>query len=182
MTEWLYTLRGRLTSSDSPGFHEYRLFSGFAHISEVVTLDSMLCRDLIDELQAEDWQHNVHEDYRTHLFRCAEYLMERQPLDPSLHQVIAARESPAKSDQVPNGFVRCGHDIVDSYVGNSTLTNCGPIPEAFSPSEVNGFGLLDDRERAFAVRDAMRSLQPDDPHLGRCEVWLLARRLPEQKG
>ncbi len=67
---------------------------------------------------------------------------------------------------------------MDSYLGNSTLINCGPIAEAFRPSEVNQFGLIDDREKAFAIRDTMRKLQPDDPHLGSCEVWLLARRVP----
>jgi O-antigen/teichoic acid export membrane protein len=28
------------------------------------------------------------------------------------------------------------------------------------------------------IRDTMRNLQPDDSHLGSCEVWLVARRLP----
>jgi hypothetical protein len=178
MYDWLYTLRERLTSNDQLRFVGYREFSGFTHISELVTLDSMMCPNAIDELRPEDWEHNVHEDFRTELFRDAYYLLNRQPLDPSIHQLIAALECPAPSIELPDGFVRCGHDIMDSYFGNSTLTNCGPIPEAFNPSEVNEFGLIDDRQRAFAIRDTMRHLQPDDPHLGACEVWLLARRLP----
>jgi hypothetical protein len=137
-----------------------------------------MCPDLIDELRTEDWDHNVQEDFRTELFRDANYLLSRQPLDASKHQLIAALECPPAGLVIPNGFTVCGFDIMDSYFDNSTLTNCGPLPEAFTPTEVNNLGLIDDRDRAFAIRDSMRTLQPDDPHLGDCEVWLLARRLP----
>ncbi|GAB5407127.1 MAG: hypothetical protein Aurels2KO_53580 [Aureliella sp.] len=179
MTEWLYTLRERFTANLQRRFDDYRTFSGFHHITELVTLDSMMCPDLVAEMRAEDWKHNVQEDFRTGLFRDADYLLRRQPLDASKHQLIAALESPPKHAPVPNGFAVCGHDIVDSYFGNSTLTNCGPIPEAFEPNEINELGLIDDRDRAFAIRDTLRKLQPEDPHLGACEVWSLARRLPD---
>jgi len=178
MPEWLYTIRERLTSTPKQRFDSYRAFSGFSHITELVTLDSMMCPDLVDELRNEDWEHNVQKDFRTELFRDADYLLSRQPLDASKHQLFAALECPPAEVVVPRGFTICGHDIMDSYFGNSTLTNCGPIPEAFKPTEVNELGLIDDRDRAFAIRDTMRKLQPDDPHLGACEVWLLARRLP----
>lgn len=178
MPEWLYTLRERLTVNSQQRFDDYRTFSGFHHITELVTLDSMMCPDLIDELRTEDWEHNVQEDFRTELFRDADYLLSRQPTDGSKHQLIAALECPLLQFAIPPGFDMCGYDIMDSYFGSSTLTNCGPIPEAFNASEVNTLGLIDDRDRAFELRDTMRKLQPDDPHLGDCEVWLLARRIP----
>jgi hypothetical protein len=43
---------------------------------------------------------------------------------------------------------------------------------------VNRWGLLDDCQHAYAIRDRMRHLQPDDPHLQACEVWHIARKLP----
>jgi len=178
MPNWLYTIRERLTSTPKQRFDRFREFSGFSHIAELVTLDSMMCPDLVDELRNKDWEYNVQEDFRTSLFRDADYLLSRQSLDASKHQLIAALECPPVQFVVPVGFTICGHDIMDSYFGNSTLTNCGPIPEAFKPTEVNELGLIDDRDRAFAIRDTMRRLQPDDPHLGACEVWLLARRFP----
>ena len=179
MPDWLFTLRERFTSEMKERFDGYRSFSGFGHITELVTLDSVMCPDVITELRTEDWDHNVHEDFRTELFRDADYLLTRQKLDASMHQLIAALESPSATDAVPFGFTLCGHDIMDSHFGISTLTNCGPIPQAFIPSDVNDFGLIDDREKAFAIRDTMRRLQPDDAHLGACDVWLLARRLPD---
>lgn len=182
MNQWLFTIRERCTTTSHPRFDDYRVFSGFHHISELVSLDSMMCPDLIDELRADDWEHNVHEDFRTQLFRHANYLLSRQELDPSKHQLMAVLESPPEEFAIPSGFAICGHDIMDSDFRHSTLTNCGPIPEAFLPADVNEFGLIDDRDQAFAIRDKMRSLQPDDPHLGECEVWLLARfQLPNPR-
>ncbi len=177
MTDWIYTLRERFTPTSSDGWCSYLSFSGFAHINELVTLDSMMCPNLVTELLDEDWNHNIHEDFRINLFRDLDYLMDRQPLDPIRHQVLAALERPDGSEEVPVGFTRCGFDIMDSYVGNSTLTNCGPSP-TFHPSTVNHWGLLDDSKRACRIRDNMRKLKPDDAHLGNCEVWLVARKLP----
>ncbi|EMB16311.1 hypothetical protein RE6C_02955 [Rhodopirellula europaea 6C] len=156
----------------------YRRFSGFDDITELVTLDSMMCPDVITDLCDDDWQHNIHEDFRTGLFRDADYLLHRQPLDPSLHQLIATCERPDGSESIPHGFAFCGYDIMDSYFGNSTLTNCGPIPEAFTPRDVNRYGLVEKLDAALKIRDTMRRLQPDDPHLGECDVWLLAQHLP----
>lgn len=178
MSEWLYTVRERFTPSSSEHWQGYPAFSGFENVNEVVTLDSILCPDVVSDLVDEDWNHNVLEDFRITLFRNPEYLMARQPLDPTRHQLLAILERPQISDDVPPGLIRCGFDIVDSYVENSTLTNCGPIPEAFDPSIVNELGLISDLATAVEVRDRMRKLQPDDPHLGACEVWLIARRLP----
>jgi len=178
MSEWLYTIRERFTSNPIQRFDDYRGFSGFHHIRELVTLDSMMCPDVVDELRTEDWDYNVQEDFRTELFYDADYLLARQPLDASKHQLIAVLECPPAHCDVPHGFTICGHDIMDSYFGNSTLTNCGPIPQAFKPTDVNDFGLIDDRDQAIAIRDKMKVLQPDDDHLGACEVWLLARRFP----
>lgn len=67
---------------------------------------------------------------------------------------------------------------MDSYFSNSTLTNCGPIPEAFTPRDVNRYGLISNLPIALKIRDAMRILQPGDAHLGECDVWLVGRQIP----
>lgn len=179
MITWLYTIRSRFTADTQPGFQKYQEFSWFWDITELVTLDSIMCRQLIDDLVEEDWEHNVHKDFRLYLFRDLDYLLSRKKLDRSRHQIFAICERPDGTEAIPDGFERCGHDIVDSYIGNSTLTNCGPIPLAFKPTDVNTYGLIDDRELAYGIRDKMRNLKPNDPHLGACEVWLVARRLPD---
>lgn len=178
MHDWLYTLRERFVPEFGDRWENYLAFSGFEHIGELVTLDSIMCPNIVADLTDADWDYNVHEDNRTEFFRDPEYLMGRQPLDRSRHQLLAILEHPDDSDIAPSGFTRCGFDIMDSHFGNSTLTNCGPIPEAFAPSSVNEFGLLSDYKTAISVRDKMRQLRPDEPHLGNCEVWSIARRLP----
>ena len=178
MSRWLFTIRERFTPSMVDRWNGYCGFSGFGDITELVTLDSIMCPDVITELCDDDWQYNVHEDFRTELFRDADYLLKRQPLDPTMHQLIGACEHPDGSESMPDGFTFCGYDIMDSYFGNSTLTNCGPIPEAFTPRDVNRYGLVEKLDAALTIRDTMRRLQPDDPHLGKCDVWLLSKRLP----
>ncbi len=177
MTSWLFTLRKRFTLSESSRWDGYRRFSGFCDIAELVTLDGMMCPDIVRPLRDADWQHNVHEDFRTTLFYNAEYLINRQPIDSSSNQLLAVYECPDGSEVIPEGFTVCGYDIMDSEFGNSTLTNCGPIPATFAPQDVNRYGLVSDLSDALIIRDAMHKLQPDDPHLGDCKVWLVARRI-----
>ncbi len=179
MTRWLFTVRERLTPDMTVRWDSYCNFSGFHNIAELVTLDSIMCPDVIGELRDNDWQHNVHENCRTELFRDPDYLLTRQQLDPRLHQLLAVHEHPDGAESIPGGFTFCGYDIMDFYFGNSTLTNCGPIPEAFTPREVNRYGLISNLQDALKIRDTMRKLQPDDPHLGKCDVWVVAQRIPE---
>lgn len=178
MHDWLYTIRERFTPELSESWRDYLAFSGFQNIVEVVTLDTILCPDVVTELREADWDHNVLADSLIDFFRDLDYLLNRQPLDPSLHQILAVVQQPNGSELLPPGFMPCGFDIMDAEMGDSTLTNCGPIPEAFDSQMVNEYGLLADRDTAYKVRDTLRRLQPDDPHLGACEVWQVARMFP----
>jgi hypothetical protein len=141
-------------------------------------LDSALCPDVVTDLIEEDWNHTVHEDFRIKLFREPDYLLGRQPFDASRHQLLGVVEDPKGNEVIPLGFTHCGFDLMDACFGNSALTNCGRQPEAFAPSIVNEFGLVADLKTAIKIRDKLRRLQPDDPHLGDCNVWLIARASP----
>src|SRR5436190_23203134 len=52
-------------------------WSGLTQLREVITLDGILCPSVFQELTAEDWQHNVHADYQTHLFHDLDYVLRR---------------------------------------------------------------------------------------------------------
>jgi hypothetical protein len=164
-------------AATADGWDSYVAFSAFDHIAELVTLDYMLCCSIVEEVLDDDWNLNVQADIRLGLFRDPEYPLTRHPIDRERRQLIAALENPGPTDAVPNGFMFCGYDVMDSEVGISTLTNCGPIPEAFKPPDVNCFGLVDKVCDARRIRDRMRELQPEDSHLGDCEVWAIARRI-----
>ena len=148
MVKWVFTARQRFIPSQIETWPSYIKFSGFTHITEVVTLDSILCPDLIENLVNEDWLHNIQEDYRITWFTNPTYLRQRVDWRIGQDQLLAILEHPTEIHEVSNEFEFCGFDIVDDEDGNSVLTNCGPFPGIFNPSDVNRFGLLPDLEHA----------------------------------
>ena len=178
MTNWLFTARQRFAPCQTNNWHSYIQFSGFTHVTEVITLDSILCPDLIDTLIDEDWSHNVQANYRITWFTKLDYLRQRISWRPGKDQLLAILEHPTHIYDVPPAFAFCGFDILDGDDGNSVLTNCGQFLErdaGFTPSDVNQFGLLSDLEHANTVAAKLRSSFPDDPHCRNCRVWQIAR-------
>lgn len=175
MHDWLYTIRKRFTVASSDRWTTYIKFSGLEHVHEIVSLDCSLCPEIVTDLTEEDWKHNVHEAYRITLFRDSDYLKSRQPLDPSQNQILSIIESPRGDETAPAGFFMCGFDIMDSDFHYSAITNCGQMPDIFDASIVNETGLISTVDVANEIRDRMRRAMPDDPHLGKCEVWSIAR-------
>ena len=178
MDSWIFTARQRFTPSQTQKWHSYIQFSGFTHVTEVVTLDSILCSDLIDALTDEDWSHNIQADYRITWFTNLDYLRQRISWQTGQHQILAILEQPTHIHKVPPPFECCGFDILDDHDGNSVLTNCGQFLEqdaGFTPSDVNQFGLLSDLEHANVVAEKLRSSFPDEPHCRHCCVWQIAR-------
>lgn len=58
-------------------WNRYIAWSGLSQLSEVVSLDAVLCPTVPEELIAADWEYNVHADYKTSYFRALEYLRDR---------------------------------------------------------------------------------------------------------
>ena len=177
MTAWLFTARQRFTPSQTEDWHSYTKFSGFTHITEVVTLDYILCPDLIDDLIDEDWSYNVQADYRVTWFTNLAYLQQRIKWRTGQDQLLAILETPTHIHKVPVEFKFCGFDILDDEDGNSLLTNCGQFPSVFSPSSVNTFGLLSELGQANTIAAKLRADFPDDPHCSNCRVWQIARHI-----
>ncbi|ESA34554.1 hypothetical protein N836_16805 [Leptolyngbya sp. Heron Island J] len=175
MNTWLFTARQRFTLSQTNDWDDYMSFSGFIHITELVTLDYILCPDLIEDLIDEDWSHNVRADYRITWFTDLAYLRQRVNWRTGQDQLLAILEQPQHIHEVPPAFEFCGFDIVDDEDGNSVLTNCGRFPEIFIPSEVNQFGLLSNLDHANVIAAQLRSSFPDEPHCRNCRVWQIAR-------
>ncbi|NEQ49013.1 MAG: hypothetical protein F6K11_02610 [Leptolyngbya sp. SIO3F4] len=175
MANWLFTARQRFTPHQNKGWDDYIRFSGFTHITEVVTLDNILCPDLIDSLIEEDWSYNVQADYRLTWFTSLTYLRQRINWCIEKGQLLAMLEQPACTHAVPPTFEFCGFDILDDCDGNSVLTNCGRFSEIFNPSEVNTFGLLSDLNQANTIAAKIRTQFPDESHCRNCRVWQIAR-------
>jgi hypothetical protein len=131
---------------------------------------------MVGEIREEDWAYNVHENFKTSFFHEPDYLFGRDGFDKTSQHVLGIIQAPQRAEPAAHNFKLCGFDIMDSRVGNSTLTNCGRIPEAFSPTDVNQYGLVPNIEDAYAIRDRMRAHRPDDDHLGKCEVWQISKQ------
>lgn len=178
MNEWIYTARDRFTPGHARGWDGYVEFSGFQHIEELISMDSMLCPDLIDEIEEADWAHNVQKDFRLTWFHDLEYLLRRMKWRPEEHQVLGILENPIERVSPPKGFMQVGFDIVDQYNGISTLTNCGQMPDIFVPADVNCYGLLNELSAAERICAKMHANHFDDGHLNNCSIWQVARMLP----
>ena len=178
MTNWLFTARQRFIPSQIKDWDSYIKFSGFTHVTEVVTLDGLLCQDLINTPIDADWSYNVQANFRITWFTDLPYLRQRITWRPGQDQLLAMLEQPTCFHEVPKGFEFCGFDIIDDEDCNSVLTNCGQFSErnaGFTPSDVNQFGLLPDLDHANTVAAKLHSSFPDEPHCSNCRVWQIAR-------
>jgi len=170
-----FTVVERFGPQDGASWERFVRWSSLDQVVEIVGLDSCLCPPIITDLTDEDWEHNVHEDFRTHLFRDLPYLLTRVP-DHKSHNVLAILDGPREDDLAiaPPGFALLGFELLDVHGDISALTNCGGFPMAFDPSELNPVGLLDSLDRAEEVRELLRSEYPDESH-AECDIWAVWR-------
>ncbi|MDB6120402.1 MAG: hypothetical protein JWO08_4183 [Verrucomicrobiaceae bacterium] len=156
----------------------WRKYIDWAHIpglTEIVSLDVLLCPSLIKELQPEDWNHNVHEDYCCHYFADLEYLIQRVSSFPRRNILAVYRnpEAPTVINPSQGNFQLVGHDLTDE-TGISALTNCGGFTDVFGNDELNGFGLIEDFDKASTVRCLLAEKHSEEGH-AQCKLHALWR-------
>lgn len=153
----------------------YIEWSGFRHIDELVSADSMLCPSLIDSYVDADWEFNIHADNRVYFFHDHEYLKRRINYDPSRHNILSLIERPTLTPAAIDGFTFCGYDILDSDDSISVLTNCGAFPSIYTADDINRFGLVTDLLRVAKIAETIRETNANDHHCCDCRVWGIAR-------
>ncbi len=175
MTDWIFTARERFTPANGVRWADYIEWIGFTDIEELVTLDHMMCPELIDEPIGDDWSHNIQADYRTTWFHDLTHLRQRCDWRIGRDQIIAMIENPDAKHEPPNGFTHGGFDILDGYDSNSVLTNCGRFPDIIDAITVNSWGLLPTVVLANTIAERMRTEFPEDDHCQDCRVWQVVR-------
>ncbi len=153
----------------------YIEWSGFHHIKELVSTDSILSPSMIEALIDADWEFNVHTDNLVYFFHDFEYLKRRIVYDSSRHNLLAIFERPTQAPAQIEGFTFCGYDILDSADSISVLTNCGRFPLIYTPDDLNPLGLISDLGRVTEIAEAIRKTKADDHHCRDCRVWGIAR-------
>ena len=175
----LYIVTERFTPSRGEEWTRYVAWSGLRQLSEVVSLDAMLCPPAVKEIVAEDWPHVLNEDFMLSYFHDLEYLVRRAG-DLRDRNLLCLFRDPEAETIAPSGafqFAFEGYDLVDIRGGVSALTNCGGFPGAFSSTELSEHGLLRTLARANEVRGALAERYAGHGH-ELCHVWAVHRADP----
>jgi hypothetical protein len=152
----------------------YVRHSGLRQLTEVITLDDILCPNIIKELTPEDWEHNITEDYVFFYFRDLDYLLKRIGNLEGIN-ILALVRNPGEEccDQsFDERFVFQGYDLIETGGSNSALTNCGGFEKAFDDNELSSVGLLSTLKLAGEVQNLLRKNYPDEPH-AHCDIWAI---------
>jgi hypothetical protein len=168
----VYTAVQRFDPACGERWHKFIEWSGLKQLREVVSLDLILCPTVFRELTAEDWRHNVQEDFKTTLFHDLDHVLRRVAWDDRA-SVLALLQNPTEEELRSfhdARFAFRGFGLVELQTGISALVNCGGFDRAFAPTELSDCGLLADHARALAVQKRLRAEYPDEPHAD-CDLW-----------
>lgn len=179
MTAPLFIAVERFDPSDGEKWQKYFQWANIPSLTEVISLDSLLCPHIVNKLQPEDWAHIVNEDFRLDYFNDLEYLLKRVA-HVSRKQVLGLyRNLDAHIELAPAAnFAFVGYDLIEEATQISALTNCGGFPDSFSNAELNQFGLIGAFNRAAKIRRNLHERHPEEPHAN-CELYAIWR---EQAG
>jgi hypothetical protein len=172
----LFIATERFDPTDGDGWEKYCQWSKLHHLTEVLSLDTMLCRRIIDEIKDEDWSHILCEDFRSDYFIHLDYLKQRVH-DVPRKSILGLYRNPETHITVPpasDNFHFFGYDLIDEETQVSALTNCGGFPDVFQNDELNKFGLITDFDRACEIRRLLSKLHPEEPH-AQCEMYAIWR-------
>ncbi len=150
-------------------------WSGLSQLKEVVSLDNMLCARVIEEFTAEDWKHNVHEDFLLDFFCDLDYLLDRIERSGRVDILAAVRhpQFDLRHAFQDDRFKFLGYEVVDTILV-SALTNCGGFSKAFQGWELSDVGLISSYDRAIEISQALGRYYPNEEHC-KCHVWALWR-------
>jgi hypothetical protein len=176
MTRPLFIATERFDPSDGARWANYLNFAKIPGLTEVVSLDGILCHRLVNDLTDEDWPHIVKEDFRLHYFIDLDYLIKRveHVRRRNILGLYHNTETHIATPPGPGDFAFMGYDLIEEATQISALTNCGGFPKAFSNEELSGCGLLPEFSRACLVRSLLVERYPEEPH-AKCELYAIWR-------
>ena len=175
MTPWF--IATKRFDSNNQGWASYIEFSGLGQLTEVVSLDGLICPSLPKEFKEEYWPYVVQEDFLLHYFLDFDFLTAQIAGLEGMN-VLCVFRNPVEQPTAPLGtsWEFIGFDLVNKKDSISALTNCGGYPDVFANAELTCFGLLPELKRANEVQNQLRKLYPEDPHAD-CYVFAIFREL-----
>jgi hypothetical protein len=176
----LFVATERFDATDGDRWNSYVQWAKIPNLTEIVSLDTILCPTVLPDLSDEDWQHNVQADFRLNYFYHLDYLICRSAGVPR-RNILGLYRNPDGHISSPPGsgaFRFIGYDLVEDATQISALTNCGEFPETFSNNELNQCGLIDDFSRALEIRRLLPEHNPAEHH-AKCEMYAIWRLAEE---
>jgi hypothetical protein len=172
---YLYVANEQFTPRDAESWSKYIAWSQLAHLSEVVSLDPMLCPLVLNEIKEDYWSHLSTDYFLASYFSDLPYMLS-QLTDTSRLNILCVVRNPDTQPVAPsNGnYEFLGYDLVDTEQSASALTNCGGFPDVFLGSELTTSGLLPSHKRAIEVQSQLRLMHPEERHAS-CNVWAVFR-------
>ena len=166
---FLYTATERYDNSeDTISWKKYIEFSKLTHLTELVSLDYMLCEKLVEPHydSGDDWKyiHVVGQD-QTGFYTSLEYVFKRLNKKDKYNLLTVVLEPIEKCEEINvQGYEFMGYDLLDQSFGNSALTNCGGFDETFLPNDLNNKGLLSDFSKAYEIKKRLLENNPGERH------------------
>jgi len=181
----IYSAVKRFDPACGQRWRDFIDWSGLTQLREVMSLDCILCPNIIQDLTDEDWLYNVQEDFKITLFHDLDYLVKRVAGEGQVN-ILALLQNPTEEEVhsfSDRRFDFRGFDLVELQTGISALVNCGGFDKAFAGSELSECGLLTDHAHALRVQKHLREEYPDEPHAN-CDLWAIwqMKASPESKG
>ena len=145
-------------------WQKYLEQSGLGSIKEIISLDQVLCPPAIRRFEAEDWKYNVQGNFFNDYFLDLDYLLRRTAPLENIHVLTLVQhpDHEVRDEFKDLNFRFLGYDLTDHYGSVSALTNCGPLPLAFSPRDLSSYGLIYTYKRALEVKQALETYYEDE--------------------
>jgi hypothetical protein len=157
-------------------WEEFKKAAKLEQLTELVSLDSMLCPSVLSETKPEYWPHIVDEDYMLNFFTDLSFMLsETSAIERK--NVLCVFRNPLNVPEAPEcvpAFEFIGFDLLDKDCSTSALTNCGGFPDVFGNEELTRHGLIASLERANEIRTNLRHMHPEEHHAD-CDVWAIFR-------
>lgn len=166
----------RFDPSEGEKWQRYCEWAQIPSLTEIVSLDSMLCPRIVVEPNDEDWRHLAFVSMDFPTWKDLAYLKQRVR-NVSRKNILGLYRNPEAHLTVPpdqGDFSFIGYDLVEDHTMISALTNCGGFPEVFRTDELNNFGLIEAFDRACEIKCRLPEHYPEEPHAN-CELYAVWR-------
>jgi len=159
------------------GWVSFVEWSELSQLTELVSLDSMMCPSVLREIKPDYWPHIVNESYMLHFFTDVPFLLNEISALVVRKNLLCVFRNPSEEPKVPAEIAAVellGYDILDTEACASALSNCGGFPEVFRNEELTQHGLIASLKRANEIRTNLRNMHPEEHHAD-CDVWAIFR-------